>query len=132
MSNPLTGAIALPAPPARADTTAKGDVIANLWEWNWDSVASECTQESLKQSSSYWWDVYQPYSYSLNSRFGSQAKFSAMITACNKIHARARRTGGSVTNSTRRRPSAPSPGQPRRRLREAQPAIRGGNGNRGR
>ncbi|MFE8943565.1 carbohydrate-binding module family 20 domain-containing protein [Streptomyces sp. NPDC007856] len=96
----LAGAIALPATPAQAGTTAKGDVIANLWEWNWDSIASECTnvlgpagygavqvappEESLKQSSYYWWDVYQPYSYSLNSRFGSQAKFSAMITACHK------------------------------------------------
>ncbi|MFF4831357.1 hypothetical protein [Streptomyces sp. NPDC001315] len=39
----LAGAIALPAAPAQADTTAKGDVIANLWEWNWDSIASECT-----------------------------------------------------------------------------------------
>ncbi|MGW1804073.1 carbohydrate-binding module family 20 domain-containing protein [Streptomyces sp. NPDC002078] len=41
-------------------------------------------EESLKQCSYYWWDVYQPYSYSLNSPFGSQAKFSAMITACHK------------------------------------------------
>ncbi|MGW3199918.1 carbohydrate-binding module family 20 domain-containing protein [Streptomyces sp. NPDC001118] len=96
----LAGAMALPAPAAQADTTAKGDVIANLWEWNWDSVANECTNilgpagygavqvappaESLKQSSYYWWDVYQPYSYRLNSRFGNQAKFSAMITACHK------------------------------------------------
>jgi alpha-amylase len=61
------GVIALPASPAQADTTAKGDVIANLWEWNWNSIASECTNilgpagygavqvappsESLKQSS---------------------------------------------------------------------------------
>jgi alpha-amylase len=96
----LAGVLALPASPAQADTTAKGDVIANLWEWNWDSVASECTdvlgpagygavqvappEESLKQSSYYWWDVYQPYSYGLNSRFGSQAKFAAMISACHK------------------------------------------------
>lgn len=48
-----------------------------------------------------------------------------------EIHARARRTGGSVTNSTRRRPSASSPGQSRRRLREAQPALKSSNGNRG-
>ncbi|MFD7877344.1 hypothetical protein ACFV5G_25120 [Streptomyces sp. NPDC059766] len=63
----LAGAVALPAAPARADASAKGDVIANLWEWNWDSIASECTNvlgpagygavqvappaESLKQSS---------------------------------------------------------------------------------
>ncbi|MFF5184734.1 carbohydrate-binding module family 20 domain-containing protein [Streptomyces sp. NPDC000345] len=94
----LAGAVALPATAARADTTAQGDVIANLWEWNWDSVAAECTDvlgpagygavqvappaESLKQSSYYWWDVYQPYSYNLNSRFGSAAEFASMVTAC--------------------------------------------------
>ncbi|MFJ9538211.1 carbohydrate-binding module family 20 domain-containing protein [Streptomyces sp. NPDC101225] len=94
----LAGAVALPAASAHADTTAKGDVIANLWEWNWNSIASECTNilgpagygavqvappaESLKQSSYYWWDVYQPYSYDLNSRFGTKAQFAAMITAC--------------------------------------------------
>ncbi|MBO4258824.1 carbohydrate-binding module family 20 domain-containing protein [Streptomyces griseorubiginosus] len=96
----LAGAVALPAADAHADTTAKGDVIANLWEWNWDSVASECTQvlgpagygavqvappaESLKQSSYYWWDVYQPYSYDLNSRFGTAAKFASMVSTCHK------------------------------------------------
>ncbi|MEV5796530.1 hypothetical protein [Streptomyces collinus] len=64
------GAVVLPAAPAQADTSAKGDVIANLWEWNWDSIASECTHvlgpagygavqvappaESLKQPSYYW------------------------------------------------------------------------------
>ncbi|MEU6259774.1 carbohydrate-binding module family 20 domain-containing protein [Streptomyces sp. NPDC047043] len=94
----LAGAVALPVTSAHADTTAKGDVIANLWEWNWDSIASECTNvlgpagygavqvappaESLKQSSYYWWDVYQPYSYDLNSRFGTAAKFASMITSC--------------------------------------------------
>jgi alpha-amylase len=94
----LAGVIALPPSPAQADTTAKGDVIANLWEWNWDSIASECTnvlgpagygavqvappEESLKQTDYYWWDVYQPYSYSLNSRFGTEAEFASMIRAC--------------------------------------------------
>ncbi|MFD3932026.1 RNA-guided endonuclease InsQ/TnpB family protein [Streptomyces sp. NPDC058614] len=49
-----------------------------------------------------------------------------------EIHARARRTGGSVTNSTRRRPLVSSPGKPRRRMREAQSVARSGNGNRSR
>ncbi|MEU1402470.1 carbohydrate-binding module family 20 domain-containing protein [Streptomyces sp. NPDC005728] len=96
----LAGAIALPATPAQADTTAKGDVIANLWEWNWDSIATECTNilgpagygavqvappaESLKQPDYYWWDVYQPYSYNLNSRFGTAAKFASMVSTCHK------------------------------------------------
>ncbi|MFI1070161.1 carbohydrate-binding module family 20 domain-containing protein [Streptomyces puniciscabiei] len=97
----LAGVMTLPVTrPTQAHATGKGDVIANLWEWNWDSIASECTnvlgpagysavqvappEESLKQPSYYWWDVYQPYSYDLNSRFGSQVKFSAMINACHR------------------------------------------------
>ncbi|MET9060592.1 carbohydrate-binding module family 20 domain-containing protein [Streptomyces antibioticus] len=94
----LAGVIALPAAPARADATASGDVIANLWEYNWNSVAAECEDvlgpngygavwvappsESLKQSNFYWWDVYQPYSYALNGRFGTAAQFADMIGAC--------------------------------------------------
>lgn len=94
----LAGVIALPAATAHADTSAKGDVIANLWEWNWDSIASECANvlgpagygavqvappaESLKQTNYYWWDVYQPYSYNLNSRFGTATQFASMVSAC--------------------------------------------------
>ena len=100
------GVLSVPAaPPAEAEPVVaadtgvpNGDVIANLWSWNWRSVASECTNhldpagygavwvappaESLRHPSGVWWDVYQPYSYRLNSRFGTQAQFSAMITAC--------------------------------------------------
>jgi alpha-amylase len=84
---------------AAADTGVRnGDVIANLWSWNWRSVARECVDnldpagygavwvappaESLRHPSGVWWDVYQPYSYRLNSRFGTQAQFAAMINAC--------------------------------------------------
>ncbi|OLF15477.1 carbohydrate-binding module family 20 domain-containing protein [Actinophytocola xanthii] len=107
----VTGVLSVPAatadPPApaapagvhRADTgVPNGDVIANLWAWNWRSVAAECTNhldpagygavwvappaESLRHPSGVWWDVYQPYSYRLNSRFGTQAQFAAMVNAC--------------------------------------------------
>jgi len=94
----LAGVTALPTAPAQADATASGDVIANLWSYNWDSVASECTDvlgpngygavwvappaESLKQPNFYWWDVYQPYSYDLNGRFGTAAEFASMVSAC--------------------------------------------------
>lgn len=90
-----------PAPPpvVAADTgVPNGDVIANLWSWNWRSVAAECTgrldpagygavwvappSESLRHPSGVWWDVYQPYSYRLTGRFGTAAEFSAMINAC--------------------------------------------------
>jgi alpha-amylase len=103
-----SGVLAVPAaeaaraadlPKVAADTgVPNGDVIANLWSWNWRSVAAECANqldpagygavwvappsESLRHPSGVWWDVYQPYSYRLNSRFGTQAQFSAMIGAC--------------------------------------------------
>ncbi|MFZ3555597.1 alpha-amylase [Streptomyces sp. BH055] len=96
----LGGMASLPAPTATAaDTgTPNGDVIANLWQWNWASVAKECTntldpagygavqvappQESLKQGDYFWWDVYQPYSYKLDSRFGSASDFKSMVDTC--------------------------------------------------
>lgn len=87
-----------PAPSAHADAATSGDVIANLWEWSWPSIAQECTNhlgpagygavqvappsESLKQAGFPWWDVYQPYSYSLDSRFGTAEQFSAMVATC--------------------------------------------------
>ncbi|MEO3749149.1 alpha-amylase family protein [Streptomyces sp. B6B3] len=77
---------------------ADGDVIANLWSWNWRSVAAECTDvlgpagygavwvappaESLAHPDGYWWDIYQTYSYTLNGRFGTEADFAAMTRAC--------------------------------------------------
>src|SRR5919112_5986708 len=88
------------APAAAASTPPRGDVIANLFEWNWNSVASECTnvlgpngygavqvappQESvtLAGSGHPWWEVYQPASYQVSSRMGNRAAFAAMVTAC--------------------------------------------------
>ncbi|MFJ9173311.1 alpha-amylase family protein [Streptomyces sp. NPDC102360] len=96
----LGGMASLPSPTAQAaDTgTPNGDVIANLWQWNWASVAKECTdtldpagygavqvappEESLKQADFYWWDVYQPYSYKLDSRFGDESAFKDMVDTC--------------------------------------------------
>jgi alpha-amylase len=79
------------------------DVTANLFEWNWPSVASACTsqlgpagygavqvappEESITLPTSVdgvhpWWEVYQPVSYQINSRLGTRAQFAAMVTAC--------------------------------------------------
>lgn len=84
--------------PAPAPAAAGGDVITNLWSWNWKSVATECTEvlgptgyaavwvappaESLAHPDGAWWDIYQPYSYQLDGRLGSQADFAAMTKAC--------------------------------------------------
>ncbi len=105
-------AVALPAaggaPVAKRVTpTDEPGVTANLWEWNWRSVGRECSvltqsgftgvqvappQNSLKRLSGDaetatvhpWWEVYQPVSYDLTSRMGTEAQFKSMVKACNK------------------------------------------------
>ncbi|WP_307795086.1 carbohydrate-binding module family 20 domain-containing protein [Actinacidiphila acididurans] len=75
-------------------------MIANLFEWNWPSVAQECTdvlgpkgygavqvappEDSIRIGGAphAWWDVYQPVGYDLNSRMGTEAQFKDMVTAC--------------------------------------------------
>ncbi len=81
------------------------DVIANLFEWNWSSVARECAtvlgpagyggvqvappQDSLSRSGPApvhpWWEVYQPVDYNLTSRMGNEAQFKAMVATCRKV-----------------------------------------------
>jgi alpha-amylase len=82
------------------------DVSANLWEWNWPSVAKECTTvlgpsgygsvqvappaDSLSRDYTSsdapiehpWWDVYQPVDYNLTSRFGDEQQFRDMVKTC--------------------------------------------------
>ncbi|MBO4206204.1 carbohydrate-binding module family 20 domain-containing protein [Micromonospora echinofusca] len=92
------------APPASAAVTLNDSVVtANLWEWNWNSVSAACTnhlgpagygavqvappQESVSLPNSPdgvhpWYEVYQPVSYKLESRFGNRQQFAAMVTAC--------------------------------------------------
>ncbi|WP_063774978.1 carbohydrate-binding module family 20 domain-containing protein [Streptacidiphilus anmyonensis] len=84
---------------AHASAPNGGDVIANLFMWNWPSVASECRdvlgpkgygavqvappQDSIRLSGSHpWWEIYQPVGYDLNSRMGTEAQFQSMVTAC--------------------------------------------------
>ena len=83
--------------------------MANLFEWNWPSVASECTtvlgpagygavqvappQDSLKRTElgngsdtilHPWWEVYQPVDYNLTSRMGNEDQFKAMVKTCRR------------------------------------------------
>jgi alpha-amylase len=84
--------------------SAGRDVVANLFEWNWPSVARECTtvlgpagygavqvappQDSLSRSGPPpvhpWWEVYQPVDYDLTSRMGDEAQFRAMVATCRR------------------------------------------------
>lgn len=103
----LVAATAVPAGlvgtagPARAAGAAK-DVTANLFMWNWTSVASECTnvlgpdgyaavqvappEDSVTDAADGhpWWEIYQPVDYNLTSRMGDDAQFRAMVTACHQ------------------------------------------------
>src|SRR4051794_12635501 len=84
-------------------------VMANLFEWNWKSVAKECTdvlgpagyggvqvappQDSVKRTKlgdgsdkilHPWWEVYQAVDYRLTSRMGTEAEFKAMVKTCRR------------------------------------------------
>ncbi|KAG9049938.1 hypothetical protein FS837_008524 [Tulasnella sp. UAMH 9824] len=67
-----------------------------MFQWNWDSIAAECTQflgpagygyvqVSPPQehiTGSEWWTDYQPTSYQLVSKRGNRAQFANMISTC--------------------------------------------------
>ncbi|XP_025755756.1 pancreatic alpha-amylase [Oreochromis niloticus] len=77
--------------------------IVHLFEWRWADIAQECERflgpkgfggvqispphEHVLVSDPWrpWWQRYQPVSYKLCSRSGSEAELKDMITRCNKV-----------------------------------------------
>ncbi len=75
-----------------------GVSFVHLFEWSWVDVAKECElylgpsgyyavqisppQEHLNNSA--WWARYQPVSYKLGSRGGTETEFKDMISRCHK------------------------------------------------
>ncbi|KAJ7590713.1 glycoside hydrolase superfamily [Mycena floridula] len=71
-------------------------VIVQMFEWSWDSVASECTDfigpagygfvqvspPAEHVSGDSWWTDYQPVSYNLTSKRGNREQFANMISTC--------------------------------------------------
>ncbi|KAI0052805.1 carbohydrate-binding module family 20 protein [Auriscalpium vulgare] len=71
-------------------------VIAQMFEWTWDSIAAECTnflgpagygfvQASPAQehiTGTQWWTDYQPVSYTITSKRGNRSQYQNMINAC--------------------------------------------------
>ncbi|KAI9510357.1 glycoside hydrolase family 13 protein [Russula earlei] len=71
-------------------------VIAQMFEWTWDSLAAECTkflgpagygfvqvsppQEHIQGDQ--WWTDYQPVSYFLTSKRGNRTQFENMVNTC--------------------------------------------------
>ncbi|SDP33615.1 alpha-amylase [Actinopolyspora xinjiangensis] len=92
-----SAALAVAAPPqSRADLPSDKDVTAVLFEWDYASVAEECTnrlgpagygavqvsppQEHIRGPQ--WWTSYQPVSYRIASRLGDRATFAEMVDTC--------------------------------------------------
>lgn len=78
-------------------------VSVQMFQWNWDDIATECTQwlgpkgfgavqispPGASKVANGWWAVYQPVNHaSLSSRFGDAAKFANMVTACHNAGVR--------------------------------------------
>ncbi|TWV32882.1 glycosidase [Streptomyces misionensis] len=84
--------------PTTADASPPGtkDVTAVLFEWNYASVARECSntlgpagygyvqvsppEEHIQGSQ--WWTSYQPVSYKIAGRLGDRTTFKNMISTC--------------------------------------------------
>ena len=82
---------------SEARTSAKKDVQVIAFQQSWNTIAKECTdtygpegvayvevsppQESIQGTQ--WWTSYQPVSYRLDSKLGTEAEFKNMIKQCN-------------------------------------------------
>ena len=94
----LTGCTVGPAAPdsAPADDASGHDVGVELFQWTWDSIARECTEQLGPAGYAWvltsppqehvlgpeWWTAYQPASHRLESRLGTAADYAAMVESC--------------------------------------------------
>ncbi|XP_078247939.1 alpha-amylase 1 isoform X8 [Pogona vitticeps] len=94
--------------------------IVHLFEWRWVDVALECERylapngfagvqvsppnENLVIMNPWrpWWERYQPISYKLCSRSGSEDEFRNMVTRCNNVGVRNCRLSGLVDLAQRK------------------------------
>lgn len=76
------------------------DVVVHLFEWTWRSIEQECSwlaqqgycavqvspphENRVITDPPYpWYQRYQPVSYKLGSRSGSESEFASMVSTCN-------------------------------------------------
>ncbi|KAK0479068.1 glycoside hydrolase family 13 protein [Armillaria luteobubalina] len=96
---PILLSCALALPSLRRAPSGSNTVIIQMFEWTWDSIASECTnfigpagygfvqgklfsppEEHI--TGAQWWTDYQPVTYTLTSKRGDRDEFANMIATC--------------------------------------------------
>lgn len=88
------------SPKAQSSVAGQADVVVQLFQWPWESVAAECTsvlgpkgfgavqvsppQEHvvLDEEGHPWWQDYQVVSYLTDTRRGDREDFKDMVAAC--------------------------------------------------
>lgn len=72
------------------------DVGVEMFQWNWDSIGRECTDNLGPAGIAWvlasppnehvtgpeWWTSYQPVRYRVESRLGTRAQFQSMVSTC--------------------------------------------------
>ncbi|KAJ7445748.1 glycoside hydrolase superfamily [Mycena galericulata] len=79
----------------RSGSLNPNSAIVQLFEWNWNSVAAECSflasagygyvqvsPASEHINGSQWWTDYQTVSYKMTSKRGTSDQFSSMVSTC--------------------------------------------------
>ncbi|CAL8087156.1 unnamed protein product [Orchesella dallaii] len=82
------------------------NTITHLFEWRWNDIAEECerflgpngyggVQTSPANENAVidepprpWWERYQPVSYQLKTRSGTEEEFASMVRRCNAVNVR--------------------------------------------
>lgn len=78
------------------------DTFVHLFEWTWKDIAKECevflgpkkftgvqiSPPNDHMAGSPWYTRYQPVTYNLTSRSGTEAEFKDMVDRCNKVGVR--------------------------------------------
>jgi alpha-amylase len=94
----LLSVIAIPTapPPSHASPPGAKDVTATLFQWSFDRVATECatvlgpkgygfvevSPASEHVQGGQWWTSYQPVSYRIAGRLGTESQFRNMVNTC--------------------------------------------------
>ncbi|KAF8528372.1 glycoside hydrolase [Hysterangium stoloniferum] len=85
--------------PTGTGVDGQNRIIVQMFEWSWDSIASECTNflgpagygfvqvspPAEHVTGPQWWTDYQPVSYILTSKRGNRQQFANMITTCHSV-----------------------------------------------